>query len=230
MGSAMNQDQEFLTLMRRMHDLFERCDPNSMPPGTEPYTDQEWDELRAEVRRTIPELNLPGPRRLVIMSCSATKRPDPGYMPARDRYNGPLWQTLRAADPEGTRASVAFLSAQYGFREASSPIEKYEAKMTPERAAQMILGSTYTRWPRPKSWKRPDSGDHANMHILRMTEDGQLPFTEVALVGGALYLDVMRSFVTDFQAMHCITPGARIVEINDSIGLMRNQLRAWLTA
>lgn len=51
-------------------------------------------------------------RRLVILACSATKRPDPGYIPARERYDGPLWRTLRAVDPDGRRAEAAFLSAR----------------------------------------------------------------------------------------------------------------------
>ena len=40
-------------------------------------------------------------RRLVILPCSATKRDGPEYMPAIERYDGPLWRTLRAADPDG---------------------------------------------------------------------------------------------------------------------------------
>jgi hypothetical protein len=44
-------------------------------------------------------------------------------MPARERYDGPLWRTLRAADPDGSRAKVAFLSARYGFRAADTSIQ-----------------------------------------------------------------------------------------------------------
>ena len=40
-------------------------------------------------------------RRLLVLACSATKRPDAGYIPARERYDGPLWRTLRAVDPDG---------------------------------------------------------------------------------------------------------------------------------
>ncbi len=43
--------------------------------------------------------------RPLILACAATKRSNPGYMPAIERYNGPLWQTLRAVDPDAT-ASV----------------------------------------------------------------------------------------------------------------------------
>src|SRR3546814_7213550 len=37
----------------------------------------------------------PRAHRLLILACSATKRQDDGYMPAIDRYDGPLWQTVR---------------------------------------------------------------------------------------------------------------------------------------
>ena len=47
-------------------------------------------------------------------------------MPARDRYDGPLWRTLRHVDRDGSKAKVAFLSARYGFRTADTPIELYD--------------------------------------------------------------------------------------------------------
>lgn len=72
--------------------------------------------------------NVPTSRRLLILSCSMTKRDGPQYMLARDRYDGPLWRTLRHVDPDERKARVAFLSAEYGFREARwTNIEKYES-------------------------------------------------------------------------------------------------------
>lgn len=52
----------------------------------------------------------------------------PGYMPAIERYDGPLWRTLRSVDPRGEKAKVAFLSARLGFRAAATPIEIYDAR------------------------------------------------------------------------------------------------------
>ena len=34
---------------------------------------------------------------LIVMACSSTKRPGEEAMPAIDRYDGPMWRTLRAA-------------------------------------------------------------------------------------------------------------------------------------
>jgi hypothetical protein len=44
-----------------------------------------------------PRLPCPIPPRLLIVACSATKATGEGLV-ARDRYQGPLWQTLRKDD------------------------------------------------------------------------------------------------------------------------------------
>ena len=231
-GCEANRISELMHLLRRMDDLFIRCDPTLCRDADLPeYTDPEWDSLRADVRAQLPEIDRKQvKRRLLILACSSTKRADTDRIPARDRYNGPLWQTLRTVDPTGDLAHVAFLSAHYGLREANSPIPKYDARMTPQIAEKMIRASTYTRWPRQTNWKLPQSGDHAEEHMHSMTHDRRYPFTEVALAGGGLYLEVMRSFVADFQVKRYVTQNARLVEINDSIGIMRRKLRDWLTA
>ena len=186
---------------------------------------------RAE--RPIPmagERGAPEPRhRLLILACSATKRHDTGYMPAGERYDGPLWQTWRAADPERRKARAAFLSARYGFRGVDAPIEDYDARLTPDLAGRMIAGGMGTRWPRPPSPRRPDNyGSHPGCEIASLAHHGSRPFTEVALVGGGLYLTFMRSFLGGFRELRCLSPDARVVEINAGIGVMRQRLRAWL--
>jgi len=57
------------------------------------------------------------PPRLLILACSAAKAAGEG-LAARDRYQGPLWQTLRATDPDGSKAFVCFLSAKFGLGDA----------------------------------------------------------------------------------------------------------------
>lgn len=167
--------------------------------------------------------------RLLIFACSARKRAGSRYMPAIERYDGPLWQTLRHADPDGTKARIACLSAHYGFRDARTPIEAYDKRMTEETAAAMKAGGLGTRWPRPRTQRRvmPD-GEHPGWHIASLTDYGQRPFCEVALVGGHLYLDVMRHFVSLFRDGGHVTADAAITEINGPIGRMRHDLRVWL--
>lgn len=159
-------------------------------------------------------------------------------MPAVERYTGPLWQTLRAVDPRGTKARVAFVSARYGFREAGETIENYDEKLTEQKARAMIAGGIGKHWPEQKTgWRNTGGGQSAWPAISFLTVDGLHPFDEVCLVGGHLYLDVMRSFVGEFRKPHWdgfemntpwVTPKARVTEINGSIGIMRQKLRAWL--
>lgn len=170
-------------------------------------------------------------RRLLVLSCSMTKRDGPQYMSARDRYDGPLWRTLRHVDPDEQKARVAFLSAEYGFREARTTIENYDRRMTPEIAAAMKAGGLGTRWPLPKTqWRAMPPGEHPGMHIASMTEHGRKPFVEVCLVGGALYLDVMQHFVDLFQEDGFVTASAPVTEICAPIGIMRQQMTMWLNS
>lgn len=169
-------------------------------------------------------------RRLLILGCSATKRPTPGWIPAIDRYDGPLWQTLRSADPQRTLAKTAFLSARYGFGDATTPIQDYNLRLTEDLASKMVAGGVNTRWPRPPRPRDPDTfGDSAAMAITSMSRFGDDPFDEIALVGGSLYLTVMRAFLPEFTRLRAIRPDAKVVEINNTIGLMRRELRTWLT-
>src|SRR5690606_34943468 len=94
---------------------------------------------------------------------------------------------------------------------------------------RMIAGGMTTRWPRPLSPRRPDNcGMHPGAEIASMARHGREPFHDVALVGGHLYLRVMRAFLAEFIRMKCVLPTAAVVEINGPIGQMRRQLRTWL--
>ena len=124
---------------------------------------------------------------------------------------------------------MAFLSARFGFRSASVEIEDYDARLSPELAERMIAGGMGTRWPRPPSPRRPDNyGMHPGAEIASLARHGAEPFDDVALVGGGLYLQVMRGFMAGFVEMRCVTADARVTEINAAIGVMRQRLRAWL--
>lgn len=168
-------------------------------------------------------------RRLLVLACSATKRQDIGYMPARSRYDGPLWGSLRSVDPNGVCARVAFLSAHYGFRDAETPIALYNARLTQDLAERMIAGGMTTRWPRPRRRNGPDNaGMHPGHEIASMSRYGREPFGDVALAGGGLYLTVMSAMLTGFQRMGCVATDATVTTINGPIGRMRQDLRRWL--
>lgn len=69
--------------------------------------------------------------KLIAMACSATKSKEPGMIPALNRYDGPMWQTLRIALRDVREMpQVWFLSARYGFQLATLPIPHYEHRLT----------------------------------------------------------------------------------------------------
>lgn len=156
--------------------------------------------------------------RLLIMACSATKNPAADLMSARQRYVGPVWQTLKAADPNGDAAHVLVLSAKHGLIDGSDLIENYDQKMTNERAHELL-----------------EQGLSTDSHLLlsELTGYGRQPFDEVCVVGGHLYQGVAQELVREATQTMLHSPfveNVRIVEICDEIGYMRQQLRAWLSA
>ena len=77
------------------------------------------------------------PRYLLIIGCSQRKRPDPGLLPAIERYDGVNFRVLRKARREGywpENLDVLIVSAKYGLISADTLIENYDLKMTQARA------------------------------------------------------------------------------------------------
>lgn len=171
-------------------------------------------------------------RRLLVLGCSATKTIAPGYVPARERYDGPLWQTMRTHERDDAgrvRAKVAFLSAEYGFEEQSAPILDYNRRMTPQRAQEMIAGGMTKRWPVVKPGRAGGIHPACVINSMALGRDLELhPFDDVAFCAGELYLLVLEAFLPEFKRLGCVTPDARVTIINAPIGVMRQRLRAWL--
>jgi hypothetical protein len=166
------------------------------------------------------------PHRLLILACSSTKRRDRDWIPAIERYDGPLWQTLRACDPQRHGLAVMALSARYGFIAASKAIEHYDERLTPELAESLVNGTPFPgdKWrPAPINEVRDLQGNRRG------------PFNDICLVGGWLYVFTMREKLVRWQrnvmfAGHSIATDARVTEINGPIGSMRRQLRQWVEA
>jgi cytoplasmic iron level regulating protein YaaA (DUF328/UPF0246 family) len=76
-------------------------------------------------------------RYLLIMACSQRKRPDPGLLPAIERYDGVNFRVLEKAKREGNwpqNLDILILSAKYGLIASKTPIENYDFKMTVTQA------------------------------------------------------------------------------------------------
>ncbi len=80
-------------------------------------------------------------QRLLILSCSQRKRPDPGYLPAIERYDGPAFRVLRLylrkCPGEVSQLDVYILSAAYGLIPTAHPIVDYNQMMTQEQATEL---------------------------------------------------------------------------------------------
>lgn len=77
---------------------------------------------------------------LLILACSRRKRPDPGLLPAIDRYDGINYKIVRKAMREDRwprGLDLLILSAKHGLLAPGDPIEDYDLLMTPERARML---------------------------------------------------------------------------------------------
>ncbi len=97
---------------------------------------------------------------------------------------------------------IAFLSAEYGFREAKD----HHRKLRPA----------------------DDAIRRASRHAHCIDDRARKPFVDVCLVGGTLYLDIMRHFIDLFQEDGFVTGSAAITEICAPIGVVRQQMTIWL--
>ena len=75
--------------------------------------------------------------RLVVISCSARKKNDPGTLPAIERYQGITYKVIHKARKEGywpDATDLFIISARYGLISEHELIEWYDLKMSEERA------------------------------------------------------------------------------------------------
>ncbi len=80
-------------------------------------------------------------KQLLILGCSQAKREDSGLLPAIDRYNGPMYQSLRKflRDNQWPQdVSIAVLSAKYGLFGILKGIEHYNMKMNASTVDEKI--------------------------------------------------------------------------------------------
>lgn len=150
--------------------------------------------------------------KLIVMACCGTKRSDEGLMPLIDRYDGPMWRTLRARLAELPAAAEAVksrellimvLSAKWGFIPAEAPMPNYDERMTERRARELLQTDPELKYQLPQRF------DEAS---------------DVLFVGGELYRDTMWKAV-DRSLWHLM----KVAETDGAgIGYQRQQLNGWL--
>ncbi len=143
-------------------------------------------------------------RRLLILSCSQRKRPDPGLLPAIERYDGPAFRVVRKffreRPPEMQSLDVYILSAEFGLFSANQPIPNYERRMALKRATDL----------RPQALT-------TLKHVL---EDGQYE---------GLFISVGKDYLQALTGYETLTPAGLKVKV--SMGTQGRKLAAlhdWL--
>lgn len=139
--------------------------------------------------------------RLLVISCSARKRSDPGLLPALERYDGPAFRVLRKQlRTGGPGVRVLVLSAKFGLIPADFPVPDYDQRLTAEGAERLRPGVLGT---------------------LR-AELAAATHLEIGLCLSRLYLNAL----TGFEA--AVPAGVVVVEIGGGLGPRLTRLRDWL--
>jgi hypothetical protein len=140
-------------------------------------------------------------RPLILMPCSGMKLDRPS--PARDLYQGVMWQSLRSNQSVGASPHVVVLSAQHGFVDGSTVLEPYDRKLDESRAHELYYGPD----PFLKSVRWPAGA------------------TRILIAGGGLYRHLMRAMVGALIAQGKLArSGLEISEVAGGIGMQRSQL------
>jgi hypothetical protein len=143
-------------------------------------------------------------RLLLIVSCSQRKRPDPGLLPALDRYDGGHFRILRKARRERywpETMDMLILSAKYGLVAGSTPITNYDQKITRDRAKEL----------------------HSQVLQVLQTCTRQHTYREV-------YVDLGQAYQAAVEGLAQVFNGSLIVYAKGRIGQRLAQLQSWLVA
>jgi hypothetical protein len=148
------------------------------------------------------------PRRVLIMSCSATKNRAPDLLPASSRYDGSGWRTLRATletMPAGRHPVLLVLSARFGLIPAERRIPPYDAMMTAGRAVDLV-----------------DDADSVELASRTLAGAGPV---DLYVFGGALYRRAVRGILsrTSYVGSVHTSPGR-------GIGYQLADLKRWLVS
>lgn len=139
-------------------------------------------------------------RRLLLTSCSATKRHDDQLLPALKHYDGGIYRVIRAHRCEGL--FVWIISAEFGLISERRLIPDYEQRLLPSRAEQLepIVSARLDR-------------------ILRSCH-----FSSVFVNLGKMYAQTVRSSLTISQ----MRSDGLVCDAYGGIGQRLHQAKQWL--
>ena len=114
-------------------------------------------------------------RKLLIVSCSADKCPDPGDMEAFDRYTGDMFKSIKKQGIPEENVDLAIMSAKYGLIRRDTKIPNYNVKMDKKIANNLL-------------------NDPTQVNRIKNTIEG---YDEVVVEGSSLYKDVIKEAAGD---------------------------------
>lgn len=140
--------------------------------------------------------------RLLLLGCSERKLPNPGRLPAVERYDGPAYRVLRryARSKSHEVPDVLILSAKFGLIQSSEPIPAYDFPMTPQRALKLRAATT---------------------KIMKKLVIGK-EYQSICVSAGVVYREILLTALLDNF------PQDRIVSPTGSQGVQLAHLKAWL--
>lgn len=159
-------------------------------------------------------------RTLILMACSATKRDVgdalPHGVPLSELYDGPIWQTLRAHMGEDYARNVVVLSGGYGIVSASMNVLPYEARLSPEKADELIRRGLLER-----------QGERMSpLAVMHPPAAG--PWQGVIVCAGANYRRVFVALLQQLREWSGLAADAPLLVTRGGIGEQRSQLGRWV--
>lgn len=184
---------------------------------------------------------------LILMACSATKRPLSGEqtLPLIELYDGPMWQTLRTHLGEWFVSSkhlrpaayrVVVLSGRYGIVDAQTYSPSYEARLSATKADALIKAGLFER----QDWfgeldgrgglaASPLSHMHCRSTSVKSPEPlKRVPWRAVIVAGGGDYRRVFLALLAQLRENGDVSPQAGVLVTQGGIGQQRAQLGAWI--
>ena len=141
-------------------------------------------------------------RYLLLISCSARKVLSTETLAAIDRYDGPIYRTLRKMRREGQapdNLDVLIISAKHGLLPCQKPVDLYDQIMTPRRADEL----------RPKIQSR----------LKSFIETKRGGYEQVFINLGKTYMRTLDGFHWGLVST---------MEASGGIGQKNSQMKAWL--
>lgn len=159
---------------------------------------------------------------LVLMPCGGKKLDREA--PAIELYTRGLWDVLRKHLGAIGREQVCVLSGKYGFINALTWLEPYEARLSAQRADQLIARGVHAAFDGKRTGMTPIC--HVGASSARMRR----PYAAVLIAGAGDYRRVLEAYVAGFIEAGVVAAAAIVCQVEGGIGEQRSQLGQWLDA